>query len=196
MLLSEYTRRTTCKDREVKEVYKSSPAYSKTPPSSFALTQKLSLFVVFAHSYRCWNVLFAPDFFTSFRPRPQNLSCPTPHAFYFYSPLPNLYILSFFVLVSSNDNSRMLFSVFTVFPPEQCGRLAGDVLHIPWAQDLLLVSFCGCCEVQLVSYVSPVKQSTSNVAWNSLQSWCKLCEKKKNHFSASACRPYVSFILC
>lgn len=29
-------------------------------------------------------------------------------------------------------------------------QLAGDMLHIPWAQDLLLVSLCGCCEVQLV----------------------------------------------
>lgn len=45
---------------------------------------------------------------------------------------------------------------------------AGDVLHIPWAQDLLLVSFCGRCELQLALYVSPVEQSVSNVAWNPL----------------------------
>lgn len=46
----------------------------------------------------------------------------------------------------------MLFSVFTLFSLDQ--QLPGDVLHIPRAQDLLLMSFYECCEVQLASCVS------------------------------------------
>lgn len=55
--------RATCKDREVKEVYKSLPAYSSTTPSSFALTQMLCWFIVWCTGVDVEKVLFAPDFY-------------------------------------------------------------------------------------------------------------------------------------
>lgn len=53
------------------------------------------------------------------------------HLFYaiFY---PNLYIWSYLLPIPSNDDSRMLISVFNGFPAGTVGWLAGgDILHIP-----------------------------------------------------------------
>lgn len=110
---------------------------------------------------------------------------PDPTCIYFYSfCFQSVYIYDrTFYLSRSNDNSRMLFSVFTVFPAGTVGRLAGDVLHIPWAQDLLLVSFCGCCEVQLLSFVSAVEQSASNMAWKLFAKLIQtVCEEEEESF--------------
>lgn len=110
---------------------------------------------------------------------------PNPTCIYFYSfCFQSVYIYDrTFYMSRSNDNSRMLFSVFTVFPDGTVGRLAGDVLHIPWAQDLLLVSFCGCCEVQLLLFVSAVEQSASNMAWKLFAKLIQtVCEEEEESF--------------
>lgn len=84
--------------------------------------------------------------------------------------------------VRSNDKSRMLFSVLTV------GDVAGDVLHIPWAQDLSLVSFRGFFEVQMDARVFPVEQSA---VWKPLKICFKIVCKEEEFLSIS-----LSSILC
>lgn len=125
------TRRTTCR---VKEVYKS----SQTPPFPLSPWLRSCLDLLCDVQVSVLQYCFAPDVCKI--QRPLNLSCPTPpphvHLLWFLWFSICIYLIVF-LLVRSNDNSRMLFSVFAVFPAGTVGRLAGDVLHIPWAQDLL-----------------------------------------------------------
>lgn len=99
--------------------------------------------------------------FNNPKPLPPNFTC-----FYssiFFSSI-SIYMIILFTCQKQWLFQDAVLSLYCV-PTGTVWRLAGDVLHIPWAQDLLLVSFCGCCEVQLVLFVSPVEQSVSNMAW-------------------------------
>lgn len=80
-----------------------------------------------------------------------------------------IYIRAYFLLVRSNDNSRMLFSVSYCVPTGTVWRLAGDMLHIPWAQDLIanVVLWMLWGTAGLVCLPPPVEQSTSIMARNS-----------------------------
>lgn len=184
----QFKSRATCKDREVKEVYKSLPAYSSTTPSSFALTQMLSWFIVWCTGVDVENVLFAPDFylFTSSvqHSTTPNLSCPTPLAFIFTPfifPIciydPNFYLSEAMIIPGCCSQSVLCShwnSVATgwgrVAHSLSSGLIASVVLWMLWGTAGLIC-------------LSPVEQRMSETAWNSLQNWSKLYvrEKKKNH---------------
>lgn len=176
---------TCCKERyaapegrpvrtQGKEVYKSSPAQSYTPPSSFALTQKLSRFVLWFMGVDVdlfLHLIFFFFFLTYFDHSYTQTSAAQIHTQLFLL----LQKFSFCIYDGSFYSSEAMiipqcWSQSLLCSRRTVGWLAGDVLHIPWAQDLLLVLFCGCCEIQLIFCVSPgrtrPKTSHSKCIWS------------------------------
>lgn len=137
--------------------------------------------------YRCWCWLSLCTWFYLFRSWVDDSTTP---------PFPaqlhvHLFLLSFFFFFLICIYDRTFYLSEAMIIPGCCSqsllcshwnswRLPGDVLHIPWAQDLLLVSFCGCCEVQLVLYVSPSGARVCRT-WleNPLQT---VCEEEEESF--------------
>lgn len=165
-MLQQDVRKTSCR---VKEVYKSSPAWSQTPLFLSCLDSEVVLICCVMYRCQCCNVVFVPDVCKI--QRPLNLSCPTPTRIYFDSfGFQSVYIWLYFYL-----------SEAMIIPgccsQSQLGDWLGTSCTFLELRTYWLVSFCGSCVIQLVLYVSPIEQSASNMAWKPfakpIQTWCE-----------------------